>query len=684
MPAETPIDPSQQYLAFVRQQALQLRGNDAPPKNKAEWEQRRQKLRDNLYQAWGGFPMEKCDLEPKIVGEIKKDGYRIEKLYFQTRPGVFMTANAYVPEGNGKRPAVLAVHGHWKLAKQDHKVQARCHGLAKLGFFVLCVDAMGAGERGVGKPLGEYHGDMTGATTWPVGLPLSGLQVYENMRAVDYLQSRPEVDGKRLGITGASGGGNQSMYSGGWDDRFSCVVPVCSVGRYQSYLGAACCVCEVVPNVLTFTEEWGVLGLAAPRALMVINATRDAFQFSIGEARKSLEVVRRIYELYGKPQNLKHATFESIHDYSQAMREIMYGWMTLHLKGEGKGDPIPEPAYTLDDPETLRCFPNNSRPDSYLTIPKYAATEGRKLVERHNAEAFPHAGQWQAVATRKEHLLAETVLGGFPKRAKPNVSVLVDLPRDKTYEIETEPGIRIGVRWQVGSSAKARTAIVLDLTPSGHPRDPRGRSKAESSDLAKGLVAAGWNVVTADLRTIGHYVSQGDSIGRAPDHNSSEWGLLIGRPVIGQWVWDLQRLMDVLADKAPQAIGDVTIIGVGPAGLVALCAAALDKRIHRAATIGSLATFVTDLPYEGQRMGTLAPGMLRHVGDVPHLAALIAPRPVQIINPVNPDGSAATAADAGKGFEATRKVYEVLSAADKFAVATGEKDEGVLKRVQGS
>ena len=123
----------------------------------------------------------------------------------------------------------------------------------------------------------EYHGEMVAATLFPIGLPLSGLQVYENMRAVDYLQSRPEVDPGKIGITGASGGGNQTMYAGAFDERFQCVVPTCSVGTYNAYLSAACCMCEVVPGALTFTEEGDVLGLAAHRGLMVTSATMDAF-----------------------------------------------------------------------------------------------------------------------------------------------------------------------------------------------------------------------------------------------------------------------------------------------------------------------------------------------------------------------------------------------------------------------
>src|SRR6185312_11147243 len=142
----------------------------------------------------------------------------------------------------GKLPSILMVHGHWPGAKQDPVVQSRCIGAVKLGYVALVVDAFGAGERGVGTKLGEYHGDMTAATLLPVGLPLSGLQVYENMRAVDYLLTRPEVDKDRLGITGASGGGNQTMYAGAFDTRFKCVVPVCSSAtiRLTSMPRAAC------------------------------------------------------------------------------------------------------------------------------------------------------------------------------------------------------------------------------------------------------------------------------------------------------------------------------------------------------------------------------------------------------------------------------------------------------------
>lgn len=597
------------YLAFVKKQAADLRANDQPPATAEAWAKRRDELRKQLLAAWGGFPAGKCPLDPQHHGELKRDGYRVEKVTFQTRPGVRMTANAYVPDKPGKLPAILMVHGHWKGAKQDPVVQARCIGAAKLGFFVLCVDAFGAGERGVGTALGEYHGEMTAATLLPVGLPLSGLQVYENMRAVDYLLTRPEVDGGKIGITGASGGGNQTMYAGAMDDRLKAVVPVCSVGNYQAYLGAACCLCEVVPGALKFTEEGDVLGLVAPRALMVVSATRDAFQFSVGEAKKSVAAAAPMFKLLGKPDAIRHAVFDSPHDYSRDMREAMYGWMTLHLKGEGDGSPVREPEVKTEDPEALRCYPGDTRPKDFVTVPTFAAAEGRKLLAARKAP-----GDRKAL---------ERVLGGFPQGAP---------SRDQYTEFRSD-SFTIGPGGDTAheTTPKPGAPLVILLNPDGSEGVKRG-------GLVEPLRKAGVRLVVPELRATGTMAVPADTIGRAPDHNSAEWGLWLGRPLLGQWVQDVRRTIDMAAAGEGGLPKGVTVIGEGPAGLVALCAAATDDRITKAVAIGTLASFVSDEPFVGQRLGTMVPGMLRDVGDVAHLAALAGPKRVVIAGGVGANG----------------------------------------------
>lgn len=665
-PAADP-PPGKEYLEFVRKSAAELRVKDAAPATRDEWQKRRDELRKNLLAAWGGFPAEPCPLDPQNHGTLKRDGYAVEKVTFQTRPGVRMTANLYLPDRKGKLPAILMVHGHWRGAKQDPVVQSRCIGAAKLGFVVLCVDAFGAGERGVGTALGEYHGDMTAATLLPVGLPLSGLQVHENMRAVDYLCSRPEVDGDRIGITGASGGGNQTMYAGAWDERFKCVVPVCSVGNYQAYLGAACCMCEVVPGALRFTEEGDVLGLVAPRALMVVNATQDAVQFSVGEAKKSVARAEAVFKLHGQPESVRHAIFESKHDYSRPMREAMYGWMALHLKGEGDGSPIREPEFKTENPEDLRCYPGDTRPQDFVTIPRFAAAEAKKLLA---AKPEPKtADEWKAEAEKRRVALVEKVLGGFPKvEGRPPMFGAHQLTWHFYYQ--PEPGIEVRGSGDAVTGGRP-LAVVLSLD---------GPDKARSSPAAAELGKAGWSVVTLELRATGSRALANERVGRAPDHNSAEWGLWVGRPLLGQWVYDVRRLLDGLNldAKAP----GVMVVGEGPAGLVALCAAATDPRITKVAAVNTLASYVTDEPYAGQRLGVMAPGVLRDVGDVAHLAALAAPRRVVIAGGVGGSGKPLTAEQLKAAYEPAARVWGVLKA-EKELVIEEKADAAAVVRALG-
>jgi len=631
--------PDSAYLAFIKERAAALRADEVLPDTLEAWNAQRESIRAKLIEAWGGFPTEDCPLEPKILDTLQRDGYRVEKLIFQTMPDIWMTANAYVPDGPGPFPAVLCVHGHWPGAKQDPHVQARAIGLAKLGYFALAVDAFGAGERGVGKALGEYHGDMTAATLWPTGRALTGVQAYENRRAVDYLQSRPEVDGGRLGVTGASGGGNQTMYAGATDERFNAVVPVCSVGNYQSYISRACCMCEVVPGVLTFTEEWGVLGLTAPRGLMVINATQDAPQFSVEEAKKSLAKAAPVYQLYDKPGHLRHAIFESGHDYNQAMREAMYGWMAWHLKGEGDGSPIPEPAMETEEPEALRCFPGETRPDDWMTLPMFAAREGRQLVERIARPDTAEAWRDQALAMRTQ--LDQEVLG----RTTPSRGSREPV----TPVLATSVGELKG---------KGRIALTLSLTES---------VGLEEGSLAMNLTADGYTVVPVQLRATGAHVQPNDAIGRAPDHNTAEWALWTDQPLLGQWVVDVRAAIDQLA-AAGAVLDDLHVAGSGPAGVVALCAAALDERIQETTCVKMLVSYTSDTPYEGQRLGIMAPGVLKQAGDIQHIAALVSPRRINIIEGVNGAGQVLEPTKLIEAFSFARAVYTLTGAGEGLTI----------------
>ena len=674
---------SQQFNSFVKRQAAALRSDDAAPATALEWAKVRTDLRAELLRAWGGFPEVPSPLQPQVLGQLVREGYRVERIVFQTMPNVWMTANAYVPDAakDKKVPAVLCVHGHWAGAKQDPVVQARCIGLAKLGFFVLCVDAFGAGERAVEKKLGEYHGEMTGAMLLTIGRPLSGIQVYENMRAVDYLQSRPEVDGEHIGITGASGGGNQTMYAGAFDERFRCVVPTCSVGNYQAYLSAACCMCEVVPGILKHTEEGNVLGLAAGRGLMVTSATQDAFQFSVDQARISVERARQIATLdpASKALPVAHTIIESPHHYNQPMREAMYGWMTRHLKGEGEGGPIAEPEIVAEDPETLRCFPGESRPDDFVTLPKFVAAESKRLLQARREEADQQflvaianaKSEEERASVRKPSVAAlENVLGGMPG-ASPLNARATNRADQKAVELtfETEPGLEIyALCDELIQTAKGRKlAVIIDVE--------QGAMQAFSGERAAELRSEGWTIVAPELRATGRLAVASDKIGNAPDHNSAEWSLWIGRPLLGQWAWDLRRTLDAYAEKCGGLPAEITMIGERSSGIIGLTAAALDTRLTQVTTYDSLASYVSDQPFRGQRLGVLVPGLVRDVGDVANIAALIAPRTLNICGGVTGNAQPVPLTSLQEFYSKTLGVYEKMQAADRVTLTNGSAAE---------
>ena len=659
--------PQPQPHAFndlMRAQARALHAKDQPPRTRQAWIDRRRELLQKVHSAMGPFPQKPSPLYPRIVRVLRRTGYRIENLIFESRPDVWVTANLYVPQPvRGRHAAVLVVHGHWPWARRDPVVQARCLGLVRLGFVVLAVDAFGAGERFTNPGRGTYHGALYGSTLWPVGHTLLGMQVYDNRRAVDYLVSRPEVDGRRLGVTGASGGGNQSMYAGALDERFGAVVPVCSVGTYQAYLQAACCVCEVLPGALRFCEEGDVLALTAPRALMVINATKDAFQFSVGQAALSIARARPIFELYHAGAKLRHVTFESGHAYNQAMRAAMYGWMTRWLKNEGDGKPIAEPKHQVETPEDLACFPDEVRPPDYLLPPSFAARTVRTLLAR-DATIPDHVEAWESIAVSKRTELRREIFGDFPLAPKPAAKLgkpaTAANVRTTPVLLYPEPDMPLPALLQsrIGNKGPQPACILLHL---------EGKNHSLAHPLAEVLLARNHTLLAPDLRATGETKPQNDAIAGAPDHNSAEHALWLGRPLLGQWVFDVRCLLDWLALQPGLDRRRFSVVGIGQAGVVAHCAAALlEHQVALSATIGSPASYVTNDPYPaGTSMGVLVPGILR-VGDIAHLAALCAPRPVLIAQGLSVQGKPLSIKLLQGEFSFTRAIFRLHKAESRF------------------
>ncbi len=662
------------FAAFIRRLSeAAARGRGLPPATVSGWQERLIRVRAGLNRSFGRMPASACPLEPEILGTLDHPGFAVERLTFQSRPGVRVTANLYRPNPvKGPCPAVLSVHGHWAWARIDPHVQPRCIGLAKLGYVVLSVDAFGSGERAIEPAPGTYHGGLIGASLLPVGTPLIGLQVYDNRRAVDYLISRPEVDAGRLAITGASGGGNQTLYAGATDQRFKAVIPDCGIGTYDSYLRSACCVCEINVGGAVYASTADLLAMIAPKALLVISAQRDAVQFSVAEAAKSVAIARERYRLLDQEAKIRHLAVDSGHDYNQPMREAMYGWVEKWLCDRGDGSPITEPGIPVLDVASLRCFPDGRpRPKSVVTIPEFARNEG---LERLAALPKPpdHKERWTADAERMRAALRDQILGGFP----PRVPLAIESRQDQgkiTFRITTENGIRATGEAVVTAQGRAGTALFVSARS----------TTAKPDDLALLEQNRQWNAAefatlnVTDARITPREVSNVAPVAGVADHNPAEWALWLGRPLLGQWTWDVIRWLDFLDEQSmirrTQDLGSwkparpYFVIGRGSMSLPALLAGGLDSRVAGVSCDGCLVSFVGRgaLAWSGVPMGLLAPGML-NMADIGQLAALVAPRPLVLPAAIEPEGGLATLERIRSAFDFTRRIYELVGAIDRL------------------
>jgi hypothetical protein len=260
--------------------------------------------------------------------------------------------------------------------------------------------------------------------------------------------------------------------------------------------------------------------------------------------------------------------------------------------------------------------------------------------------------------------LREQVLGGFP-----------EVPAAKTALFETEPGITLKPRVEPGNAGIRAHPVVILL-------NLEGAKNAAKSDIAAGVHKERWTLITVDLRGTGSLSLPSFRIGRAPDHNSAQWGLWTGRPLLGQWTFDVRRLVDSVVRDEKELPKEIIVIGEGPAGLVALCAAATDSRITRVAAVGTLASFISDVPYEGQRLGVIAPGILREVGDVADLAALAAPRRVVIAGGARGNGQALTGEELRKVYGSAAGAWEFQKSKEKLIIEETADAAAVIKALK--
>ncbi len=330
-------------------------------KDLADWKAKREEYRRQLLEMLGLDPLpERTDLQAAVTGRTEHEEFVVEKLHFQSRPGLYVTGNLYVPRNvQGRLPAVLYVCGHGASKKDGvsfgNKVSYQHHGgwFARNGYVCLTIDTLQMGEIE-----SIHHGTYRYKMWWWLnrGYTPAGVEAWNCVRALDYLQTRPEVDPERLGVTGRSGGGAYSWWIAAIDERIKAAVPVAGITDLKNHVVDGCveghCDCMYMFN----TYRWDyplVAALVAPRPLLLSNSDRDGI-FPLDGVIRTYEKARKIYELYGAGTKLGLYMTPGPHKDTQELQTGAFRWLNQHLKNDT--DLIEKTAVKFFEPPQLKVF----------------------------------------------------------------------------------------------------------------------------------------------------------------------------------------------------------------------------------------------------------------------------------------------------------------------------------------
>jgi len=601
------------------------------------------------YQSWaratflklaGALP-ERTPLNVRTTGAFERGQYRVEKLVYESRPGVIVTANLYLPKSAGRYPGVLFQLGHSTDGKGYASYQRCCQGLAQFGYVVLAFDPLGQGERTnfpaqngwlTRLPSADDEHTVPGRQMLLTGETATGFQLWDAMRSLDVLASHPMVDASKLASTGQSGGGTLTMLLAAADTRLaaaavSCgntenfaTIPFLSPGSTddaeQDFVGSA---------ALAF-DRWDTLWPLAPKPLLVTTSARDFFgTYSPSyehSGREEFARLHRAYEVLGAPAKLSHVETALPHGLSYPLRIAIYDWFERHLKQSSR-EISEEPPTAPEAEEMLWCGPTGNAVRDFQSKPI-------SVLVRERASA---------IRTQDSPADLRKLLNVQPAVSQSSL-VIKDKTRYRTcdisaVEVNSAPGVWLPAWLFLPKAAGTKLLLILD---------PNGRNTQWHEDeLCHRLASAGVTVCAADIRGIGD-LQPGFSPGAVSytrEHQSEEnyaWAsLILGESLLGQRVTDILAIIRALAAAYPQA--SVTIAARERMTVPALCAAALEPRITRAYLARHLVSWrsIAESEHYSQPLANFVPDILRHT-DLPQIARSMAPRQVIVAGAMDANG----------------------------------------------
>lgn len=594
------------------------------PDDLSEWEAYRSNLKNEIIRKAGIKIDHKLPLQIRETKTIQMEGYTIKNIAYQTRPGVYATANLYIPDGQGPFPAVVNMLGHWRKGKIDQNgPQPVGHSLAVNGYVCLTIDPWGSGERTTIHGIFEDHGDGNnlGSSLMNIGEPLIGIEISDNIRAVDLLCSLPYVDSARIGATGASGGGNQTMWLASMDERIKAAMPVVSVGTFESYIMGTPCICEVLIDALTFTEEAGVLALVAPRAIKMCNHNKDSNPaFFPSEMVRSYNNARPIFKMYGVEDNITYQVFDLPHGYMKEDREALLGWFDKHLKGIGTGEPkIETPFKTLPE-EDLMVFSTGQRNDDIIGTVEYCKRRGNELrAELLNSRSIN-------VRVKRNELSG--ILKTGEKLVLSKVQEYPEVNGWSRFSLETSDNKLIPILIHSPSAKVAEFVIVSN--PDGKDNIP--------DEFVEEYLKSGKGIAIADLSGTGEASSTSVryNYGNGKLRVVSRSELWFGKTILGEWVKELDVVIRFVKSKYHPR--KVSIDGNKESGLAGLFYSAVGGDVNNVVLRNAPVSYLMDNAgsIDFFSSGIFLPGFLKW-GDI-SLAAALGGKNVNFINPLTISG----------------------------------------------
>lgn len=353
------------------------------PQSRFDWEHRAGQIREQILVSCGLYPLpEKTELKATVFGKTERDGYTVEKVHLQPYPGFYLAGNLYRPlnKGTGPFPAILNPHGHWdngRMADEEAgSIRARCISFARQGMIAFTYDMVGYNDTtfaGANAKLHRSYGTAKDDQLWSINL--MGLQLWNSIRALDFLESLPDVDRKRLACTGESGGGTQTFLLGAVDDRLAAQIPVVMVSH--SMQGG--CNCENAPGLRIDYSNMEIAAAAAPRPQLIVGATGDWTKTTL---EKEGPAIAGIYKLLGAADRFKAVRFDFGHNYNQTSREAVYEWLGKRFLDHPDPSSLKEQPYVKVPDEELRVFPDGKLPADALTMEQFIAARKEERKQR--------------------------------------------------------------------------------------------------------------------------------------------------------------------------------------------------------------------------------------------------------------------------------------------------------------